>query len=361
MKMMARSPRPLALESATVHEIMLRREEHLNPGGTVSMAAKMRRRALASLVVTSVAAPALAQQPWPSRPIRLVVTLSPGSTSDILARMLAEDLSRDLRQQVIVENRPGAGGNVAAEHVMRSAPDGYTLLLASISSHGINPALMQRMPYDAITDFTPIALAGSSPNVLIVAGNAPWRTTADLVAAARSAPGRLNFSSGGVGTSHHLGGELLNAQAGISTVHVPYRGSPEAVTAVASGDVAFMFPNAPNALALTVGGQLRILGVTTRERVSFLPDVPTLREQGFADFEVVAWFGIVGPANVPTPVVARLNGAVREALARPSLAQRLAAQSFEPLGGTADGFTAFIRAEIGRWRALAQERGLRID
>lgn len=325
------------------------------------MAFGLPRRALLGAAAASLAAPALAQSPWPNRPVRIVVTLSPGSASDLLARMLAEELSRDLRQQVVVENRPGAGGNVAAEHVMRSAPDGYTLLLASISSHGINPALMQRMPYDALTDFTPVALVGSSPNVLIVAGNSPWRSTADLVAAARAAPGRLNFASGGVGTSHHLSGELLNAVAGIQTVHVPYRGSPEAVTAVQTGDVAFMFPNAPNALELAAAGRLRILGVTTRERVSFLPDVPTLREQGFADFEVIAWFGLVGPANVPAPIVATLNGAVREALARPAMRQRLTAQSFEPLGGTAEEFHAYMRNEIARWRRLAQARNLRIE
>jgi tripartite-type tricarboxylate transporter receptor subunit TctC len=314
-----------------------------------------------ALLAAALATPALAQSPWPNRPIRIVVTLSPGSTSDILARLLADELSRDLRQQVIIENRPGAGGNVAAEYVMRAAPDGYTLLLASVSSHGINPALISRMPYDALADFTPVANVGSSPNLLIVAGNSPWRSTAELVAAARAAPGRLNFSSGGIGTSHHLSAELLNAQADITTVHVPYRGSPEAVTAVQTGEVAFMFPNAPNALALAAAGQLRILGVTTRERASFLPEVPTLREQGFSDFEVIAWFGLVGPANMPGTIVAQLNTAVREALARPALAQRLAAQSFEPLGGTSEAFSDFIRAEITRWRALAQARNLRID
>lgn len=312
------------------------------------------------LLGTLLAAPALAQA-WPTRPIRIVVTLSPGSTSDMLARMLAEEMARDLGQPATIENRPGAGGNVAGEYVMRQPADGYTLLLASVSSHGINPALMARMPYDAIADFVPVALVASSPNVLIVSGRSPWKSVGALVAAAKAAPGRIDFSSGGVGTSHHLAGELLNAQAGIATQHVPYRGTPEAVTAVTSGEVGFMFPNAPNALPLASSGQLRILGVTTRERVGFLPDVPTLREQGYPDFEVSAWFGLVAPAGTPAPVVAALNAAVQKALAKPAFQAQLAAQSFAPIGGGAEEFTAFMRADIARWRRVAQERGLRIE
>jgi len=297
---------------------------------------------------------------YPARPIRLVVTLSPGSSSDILARIVAEEMSRSLRQPVVVENRPGAGGNVAGEHVARSAPDGYTLLLASVSSHGINPAIYARMPYDAVRDFTPVSLLASSPNVLVVKGSGE-RDLAGLIAAAKAAPGQLNYSSGGVGTSHHLSGELLNVLAGVRTEHVPYRGSPEAVTAVQTGEVAFMFPNAPNAIALADAGELRILAVTTPRRVSFLPQVPTMIEAGIPGFDVTAWFGLVAPARTPTEVVSVLNAAAQQALSSDAVRAKLVAQWFEPIGGTSEEFSNFMRQEIERWRGIASSRGISVQ
>jgi tripartite-type tricarboxylate transporter receptor subunit TctC len=247
-------------------------------------------------------------QNWPNKPVKVVVTLSAGSTSDILARIICEQLTRNLGQSFVVENRPGAGGNIAGEYVMHQPADGYTVMLSSISSHGINPALYAKMPYDAINDFTPIIAIASSPNVLIASNNTPAISTGELINWIKSQPtGSINFSSAGNGTSMHLSGELMNALSGIKTTHIPFKGSPEAVSSVMKNEVTFMFPNAPNAIPLAKAGKIKLLAVTSAKRLSWLPDVPTVSESGLPGFEVTAWFGFVGPQGIPPMVVNKLN------------------------------------------------------
>ena len=298
-------------------------------------------------------------QNWPSKPVKVVVTLSAGSTSDILARIICEQLTRNLGQSFIVENRPGAGGNIAGEYVMHQPADGYTVMLSSISSHGINPALYAKMPYDAINDFTPIIAIASSPNVLIASNNTPAISTGELINWIKSQPtGSINFSSAGNGTSMHLSGELMNALSGIKTTHIPFKGSPEAVSSVMKNEVTFMFPNAPNAIPLAKAGKIKLLAVTSAKRLSWLPDVPTVSESGLPGFEVTAWFGFVGPQGIPPMVVNKLNIEVQRILQVPSVADSLLKQGFDVMGGTPQEFTIFIKKEIEKWTKVVNQAGI---
>jgi tripartite-type tricarboxylate transporter receptor subunit TctC len=313
---------------------------------------------LVALCAGLVAFPAVAQT-YPERPVRIVVTLSPGSTSDILARVVGDQMSKGLGQPVVIENRPGAGGNVAGAAVKATAPDGYTLMLATISSHGINPALYAKMPYDALKDFAPIALLGSSPNVLIAGPGVPASSVKELIAVVKS--GNHNFASAGNGTSHHLSAELFNAMIGAKGTHIPYKGSPEAVTAVMKGDVTFMFPNAPNAVSLAKSGKLKLLAVTTPKRVSWLPDVPTVAESGLPGFDVTAWFGLVALAGTPEPIIQKLNAEANKALGVQSVRDTLVNQGFELMGGSAKEMGDFMRAEIEKWTRVVKISGAKVE
>ncbi|HEX2198982.1 MAG TPA: tripartite tricarboxylate transporter substrate binding protein [Burkholderiales bacterium] len=301
-------------------------------------------------------------QAYPSKPVRLVVTISAGSTADILARVVAEPVSKRLGQPVVVENRPGAGGNVAGDYVAKQAPDGHILLLATISSHGINPNMYgAKMPYDAMADFAHIIALASVPNLLIANPRLPVESVADFVRLARSKPGEFAFSSGGNGTSHHLAAELLNAMAGIKTVHVPYRGTPEGVTSVMRGDAAIMFPNAPNAEAQVKDGRVKALAVTSAKRIASLPNVPTMIESGFPGFEVIGWYGLVAPAGTPGPVVKRLNAEFQTALEQQSVREALAKQGFEIMGGSPEEFRRFNQAEIDKWAKVVEKSGAKVE
>jgi len=303
--------------------------------------------------------PAAHAQTWPAKPVRVVVTLSPGSTSDILARVVSEQLGKALGQSFVVENRPGAGGNIAGEYVARQPADGYTVMLASISSHGINPALYSKMPYDAVRDFTPVIALASSANVLIAAPDVPANTVPELIAWLKAQPaGSINYASAGAGTSMHLAGELFNSLTGLKTTHIPYKGSPEAVSAVVKNEVAIMFPNAPNAVPLARSGKLKLLAVTSPKRLAWLPDVPTVAEFGLPGFDVVAWFGFVAPAGVPVDIVTRLNAESQKALAMPAVRESLARQGFDVMGGSAAEFGQFMRAEIEKWTRVVNGAGL---
>ena len=314
---------------------------------------------LFSFLLLSLGAGLASAQGYPIKPVKVFVTLSPGSTSDILARVVADQLAKSLGQPFVIDNRPGVGGNIAGEVVARSAPDGYTILLATISSHGINPALYAKMPYDALGDFAPIINLASSPNVLIVGLDVPVNSVKELIAWVKGKPaGTVNFASAGSGTSMHLGGELFNALTGAKTVHIPYRGSPEAVMAVMRGEVTMMFPNAPNAIPLAKSGKLKILAVTTAQRVSSMGDVPTMIESGLPGFNVTAWFGFVAPAGTPADIVKKLNAESQKALALPSVREALANQGFEIAGGSPQEFAQFMRAEIEKWTRVVNGAGL---
>jgi tripartite-type tricarboxylate transporter receptor subunit TctC len=304
---------------------------------------------------------AVSAQEYPQKPIKLVVTLSPGSTSDILARTVGEHMAKSLGQPVVVENRPGLGGNIAGEAVAKSPADGYTLLLATISSHGINPSLFAKMPYDAVRDFTPIVALASSPNALIVGPEVPVGSVKELVALVKAKQGDINYSSAGIGTSHHLGAELFGSMIGAKMTHVPYKGSPDAVTAVATGQVTLMVPNIPNALPLAKAGKLKLLAVTTPKRLAWLPDVPTVAESGLPGYEVIAWFGLVAPAGTPPAIVQRLNAEAMKALADPGVRQALTAQGFDIMGGTPAEFGAFMKSEIDKWGRVVKASGAKVE
>jgi tripartite-type tricarboxylate transporter receptor subunit TctC len=262
---------------------------------------------------------------------------------------------------VVIENRVGAGGVVAAEFVMRAPPDGYTILVGSIASHGINPALMSKISYDAMKDFTPVVNLASSPNVLIASNSLPVKSVKELIALAARRPGDLTYASGGVGTSHHMGGELLALMGKVKMSHVPFKGSPQAVGAVVSGEVALMFPNIPNAMGLAKAGKVRILGVTTPKRLSWWPELPTVAESGLPGYEVIAWFGLFGPAGMPAAIVERLNVESNRVLAQPAVRENLVQQGFEILGGSVQDFTAFVRSELDKWARVVKASGAKAD
>jgi len=304
--------------------------------------------------------PAWAQD-YPAKPVRLVVTASPGATSDMLARTMADQLGKSMNASFVVENRPGAGGNIAGDYVAKSPADGYTLLLASVSSHAINPSLYKKMPYDSVKDFSPIIVLASNPNALVVSPASGIRSVAELIQAAKAQPGKLSFSSGGNGTSQHLAGELFKSMTGVELMHVPYKGSPEALTAVARNDTTMMFPNIPNAMALAKNGSVRMLAVTTKERLPWLPDVPTLHESGLPGFEAVAWFGLVAPAGTPDVVIQRLNAESRKILAMPEVQKQLISQGFDIMGGSPDDFRTFLQSEIEKWGKVVRQSGAAVN
>lgn len=314
-------------------------------------------RIVCALVCTYVGV-ASAQPSYPTKPIRLIVTLGPGSTVDLLARTVGDQLSRQLGQPVLVENRAGAGGMIAAETVARASPDGYTLLTSTIGTHGINPGLHPKMAYDAIRDFAPITLLASSPNVLIVGNDVPAQSVAELIAHIKS-KGEFAYSSGGTGTSMHLAGELFSSMIGVKGLHVPYKASPEAVASVMKGEVMLMFPNAPNAIGPARGGRLRAIAATPDRRISWWAELPTVAEAGLAGFDVTAWFGLTAPAGTPDPIIRRLHEEAHKALAVAAVRDALVKQGFEVLTSTPEGFAQFIRAELAKWERVIKTAGIK--
>ncbi|MBC7781226.1 MAG: tripartite tricarboxylate transporter substrate binding protein [Proteobacteria bacterium] len=317
------------------------------------------------LTVCSVAALALVPvlgfaQSYPTRPVRLIATLAPGSAVDILARLVGDPMSRTLGQTVIVDNRPGAGGLVATETVQRAAPDGYTLLIGG-ASHVINPVLQPKIAYDPIKDFAPVINLASSPNVLIVSNALPVNSVKELVALARKRPGELLFSSGGTGTSQHMAAELFGLLAGVKIGHVPFKGGPQGVQAVLAGEVAMMFPNIPNAIGLAKAGKVRMLAVTTPKRLSWWPELPTIDESGVKGYEVIAWFGVFAPAGTPEAIVERLNAEANKAIALPAVREALVAQGYEVIGGSSREFAGFVRNELDKWTKVVKATGAKAE
>jgi tripartite-type tricarboxylate transporter receptor subunit TctC len=311
------------------------------------------------LAASVLAVQAVHAQAYPSRPIRLVVPFPPGGSADILGRALGQKLGEGLGQSVVVENRPGAGTAIAAELVAKAAPDGYTLMLGTVSSHAINPALNPKLPFDPLRDFTPIAPVASIPFALLVHPSVPARTVPELIGYARSKPGKLDYSSAGSGTSNHLAGELFEAMTGTYMVHIPYRGSAPALQDLVAGRVSVMFDLVLTAAPHVRSGAVRGLAVTGAKRSAALPDLPTIAESGLPGYEVSAWFAVFGPAGLPRPVVDRLNAEIARALAEPDLRQRLASQGAETLAGSPDEFAAYLKAEIAKWDKVVRDAGVR--
>ena len=317
---------------------------------------------IASLSLTAAAATPIAfAQNYPTKSVRLFVTLGPGSASDILARLVADELGKRMGQSFIVENRPGAGGNIAADATAKSAPDGYTIMLATVSSHAINASLYKQLPYDPVRDFAPIALLASNPNVLVVAPNLGVNHVRELVDLAKRKPGELSYASGGSGTSQHLSGELLATLTGIKLTHVPFKSTPEAVNSVLGGQVTMTFASVPVAIGQVRGGKLKALGVTTIKPLQWWSDVPTLASQGITGFDVSAWFGLAAPAGTPDAIIQRLSVEANQVIALPAVRDKLNAQGMEVLGGTSAEFAAHIKSEIDRWARIVKASGASVD
>jgi len=302
-----------------------------------------------------------AQAPFPSKPIRIVVPFPAGGTTDILARAVAQKLTETLGQSVVVDNRPGAGGNIGAELVAKSPPDGYTLLMGTVGTHAINPSLYAKMPYDHVKDFTPVILVAGVPNVLVVNPSVPANSVQELIAYIKANPGKVNFASSGSGTSIHLSGELFKTMAGVSMTHVPYKGSSPALTDLMGGQVQLMFDNLPSSLPQIKAGKLRALAVTSAQRASALPDVPTVAEAGLPGFEASSWFGLLAPAGTPKDVVTKLNAEVAKWLATPEAREKLASQGAIAAGQSPDDFTRHIAAETAKWQKVVKESGAKVD
>ncbi len=312
----------------------------------------------ASLFAASLA---FAQAAYPSKPIRMVVPFPPGGTTDILARAVAQKLTEAWSQQVIVDNRPGAGGNIGSDLVAKAPPDGYTLLMGTVGTHAINPSLYARMPYDAQKDFAPVILVAGVPNVLEVNPSLPVHTVQELIAYARANPGKLNFASSGNGTSIHLSGELFKAMTGVKMTHVPYKGSAPALADLVGGQVQLMFDNLPSSLGLIKGGKLRAIAVTSTARSSALPDVPTIAESGLPGYEASSWFGVLAPARTPPAIVDKLNAAIGAWLASPEAKEKLASQGAVAAGGTPADFARYIASETVKWAKVVKASGAHID
>jgi tripartite-type tricarboxylate transporter receptor subunit TctC len=310
--------------------------------------------------------PAAAQASWPTHPVKIIVPFPAAGTTDILARAIAPELSKAFGQQFVVDNRAGAGGNVGSEIVAHSPPDGYTLLMGTVGTHGINRALYSKLPYDPIKDFAPITMVAGVPNVMVMPADKSRRmginNVADFIKYAKAHPGQLNMASSGNGTSIHLSGELFKSMTGTYMVHFPYRGSGPALLDLIGGTMDVMFDNLPSSLPQIKGGKLRALAVTSRQRSAALPDVPTIEEAaGLPGFDATSWFGLLAPAGTPPEIVNRIQQEVAKALNTPAIKEKLLAQGAIPSGSTPAEFAAHIEAEHKKWAQVVKASGAKVD
>ncbi|CAG9168849.1 hypothetical protein LMG23992_01323 [Cupriavidus laharis] len=312
----------------------------------------------AALAVLAAAPPAMAQPQYPAKPIRLVVPFSAGSATDILARIIGTKMGQNAGYQIIVDNRPGAGGTVGATGVAKATPDGYTLILVSVG-HAINATLYPKLAYDTVKDFAPVSLVASVPNVLVVNAASKYNSVRGIVAAAKANPGAMNFDSAGSGSSTHLSGEMFKMQAGIDVVHIPYKGTGEALTDVMAGRGDMMFAPTVSAMPFVRQGKLRALAVTTAKRTGSLPDIPTVAESGLPGYAFDSWFGILAPAGTPKEIVDTLNAEIGKALAAPDVREKLAVQGAEPRTSTPQEFASYIQAEIGKLAPIVRQSGVK--
>ena len=328
-----------------------------------------RRRLAQSATLVALLCAALgvsAQSAWPSKPVKIVVPFAPGGTTDILARAVAPELSKAFNQQFVVENKAGAGGNVGAEAVAKSAPDGYTILMGTVGTHGINRALYPKLPYDPFKDFVPITLVAAVPNVMVVntdkAKALNINSVNDFIKVAKARPGQFNMASSGNGTSIHLAGELFKSQTGVFMAHIPYRGSGPALLDLMGGSMDVMFDNLPSAMPLIKSGKLKALAVTSAQRSGAVPDLPTIEEAaGLKGFEASSWFGLLAPAGTPSDIVNRIQQEVAKSLSTPAIKEKMLAQGAIPSGNTPAQFAALIESEHKKWAVVVKASGAKVD
>jgi tripartite-type tricarboxylate transporter receptor subunit TctC len=308
-----------------------------------------------------VALPTVRAQAWPSGPIRIVVGFPPGGGADALARVLGEKLQAGWKQPVIIDNKPGASGTLAAEYVAQQASDGSTLLLTTINSHALAPAVLPRLRYHPERDFVPVALLGLTPNLLIAGAQQPAKTVKDIVALCKAQPGKVTFGSAGPGTAQHFALELFKLRAKVDALHVPYKGSGPLLTDLIGGQIQYSFETMAAATPHVKSGRAIAIAQTRAKRVKAYPDVPTMQEQGFAGFETFNWYGISGPGKLPAPIAQKMNADIQAALALPDLREKFDAFGVEDGGGTPDQFAQLVRAETVKWAKVAKEANVRVD
>ena len=320
-----------------------------------------RRLLLASaLAVPALVPPAMAQG-FPDRPVTLIIPQSPGSVADLMARVVAPAMSENLGQPVVIVNRPGADGVIAAQELLRSRPDGHTLFIGSVSTHGLNAGIYPKLPYDPVRDFSPIGQIADSPLVIVIDPRLPAQTAAEFIALVKAEPTRFSYGSAGPGSGSRFTAELFRRAVGIEIQHVPYRSPAEAVLAVMAGQVALAVPSVPSTPAYIRAGQLRPLAVTSAKRAELLPDVPTTAELGFPEVAFTSWTGVFGPAGVPAPVVQRLHAALAESLRRPNIRKGITDLGATPVDGSTEDFASFVRSEADRLTRGAREAGMRVE
>jgi tripartite-type tricarboxylate transporter receptor subunit TctC len=316
--------------------------------------------ALLALVAAAVSLPAGAQA-YPTRPVKLVVPFPPGGSLDITGRLIAQRLSDMWGQAVVVENKPGAGGNIGADFVAKSPPDGYTILLGALSTHAVNPSLYAKMPYDAVKDFAPITLIAITPNVLVVNATAPVSNVKEFITWTKANPGKLAFGSGSNGSAGHLAGELYKVDTGTDAVHIPFKGGAPATQALLAGDTQFMFDNLANAMAQVKAGKLKALAVTTAQRSPLVPELPTMAEAGLPGFDISTWYGLFAPAGTPAAIVAKWNADVTKILTTPDVRAKLMADGAEPAPDTPEQFAQMISRELAKYARIIKASGAKVD
>jgi len=317
--------------------------------------------AAAACLLAGATPPVLAQADYPNQPIKLIVPFPPAGGTDTVARLLVEKITTTSGWTFVVDNRPGAGGNIGLDAVAKSKPDGYTIGMGQTANLAINPTLYPKMPYNALADFVPVALVAGQPLVLVVKAESPYRSLSDMVAAAKAKPASLSMASAGSGTVGHLAGELFAQRAGVRFLHVPYKGAAPAATDLMGGQVDIFFATPQAAIPLVKGGKLRALAVTSAKRVPVLPDVPTVEESGYKGFEATDWKALVAPAGTPGDVVKRLNAAAEQALGQPDTLTRLLSEGSVPLGGPPERMAQFLKAENARWGDAIRKAGVKLD
>lgn len=322
---------------------------------------KLIRLLAAAALVALAPLAGIGAEPFPGKQVRFVVPYPPGGPLDTVARLLGQKVSASIKHPVVIDNVPGAGGNIGAGVVARAAPDGYTILMGAVATHAINPTLYSTIPYNAEKDFIAVTQLASTPNVLVVNNAIEANSVAEFIKLAKSKPGKLNFGSGSTGSAGHLAGELFKTMAGVDMAHIPYKGAAGAMQDLIGGRVDLMFDNLASSLSQVKGGRVRALAVTTSKRTKLAPELPTIAESGLPGFDISTWFGIFVPAGTPRPVVDRLHAEFTRALAAPDVREKMLALGAEPVGSTPEQFTAYVKAEAAKYAKLVRTSGAKVD